>query len=35
MYQKRDGQQQRSRNNFNNVLGNSVRGRTQQNRYRS
>ncbi|GBB90228.1 hypothetical protein RclHR1_01710028 [Rhizophagus clarus] len=35
MYQKRDGQQQRSRNNFNNGLGNSVRGRIQQNRYRS
>ena len=36
-YQKRDGQQQRGRNNFNNGLGNSVRGsgRTQQNRYRS
>jgi len=34
-YQKGRGQQQRSRNNFNNVLGNSVRGRTQQNRYRA
>ncbi|CAG8433051.1 8593_t:CDS:2 [Diversispora eburnea] len=27
--------QQRVRNNFNNVLGNSVKGRTQQNRYRA
>ncbi|CAG8453987.1 9758_t:CDS:10 [Paraglomus brasilianum] len=34
-YQKGSGQQQRSRNNFNNVLGNSVRGRTQQSRYRA
>jgi hypothetical protein len=33
-YQKGGGQQ-RSRNNFNNVLGNSVRGRAQQNRYRT
>ncbi|KAG9303985.1 hypothetical protein G9A89_005895 [Geosiphon pyriformis] len=33
-YQKGGGGQ-RGRNNFNNVLGNSVRGRAQQNRYRS
>ncbi|CAG8458925.1 395_t:CDS:10 [Ambispora leptoticha] len=34
-YQKGSGGSGRGRNNFNNVLGNSVRGRAQQNRYRS